>query len=83
MENETILSDFEKKQLEEIKKNYNDLTLLFGQLEMQLSYFNEQKVIAQSQLSEINQKEIEFKNLLKYKYGEGTVDIERGLFIGE
>jgi len=75
------LSEFELKQIEEIRKGYSDITNYLGQIEMQITMLNKQKASVIEQINEFQTKEVEFNNLLKYKYGEGQVDIETGTFI--
>lgn len=81
---------FEEKELEQINyfsSKYQEITVQFGEIEIQLSLLNEEIKRLENIKSELRrdyistrENEIKLSTELRQKYGEGELDIETGLF---
>ena len=73
--------------IREVRNSYNNITTNFGNLEVQrikaeqrLAAIEQQKVIAENEYNQVIQQEVELLNNLNEKYGQGTLDLEQGIF---
>ena len=73
--------------IREIRNNFNNITTNFGNLEVQriqteqrLAAIEQQKVIAENEYNQVIQQEAELLNNLNEKYGQGSLDLEKGVF---
>ena len=73
--------------IREVRNSYNNITTNFGNLEVQriqteqrLSAIEQQKVIAENEYNQVIQQEVELLNNLNEKYGQGSLDLEKGVF---
>jgi len=73
--------------IREVRNSFNNITTNFGSLEVQriqaeqrLAAIEQQKVIAENEYNQVIQKEVELLNNLNEKYGQGTLDLEQGIF---
>ena len=73
--------------IREVRNSFNNITTNFGNLEVQriqteqrLSAIEQQKVIAENEYNQVIQQEVELLNNLNEKYGQGTLDLEQGIF---
>ena len=84
----TKLQKTEVDKIKEIQTKYLQIQQGTGQIRVSLIKLNQQKEILlkaedemSSQFIETQNQEKEFVQTLQEKYGEGTLDIEKGLFI--
>ena len=84
----TKLQKTEVDKIKEIQTKYLQIQHGIGQIRVSLIKLNQQKEILlkaedemSSQFIETQNQEKEFVQTLQEKYGEGTLDIEKGLFI--
>ena len=77
---EQKLTPEEIKQLTTIQENQQQLVTSFGELEFQIQTLELQKEKLVEQLESYKAKEVEVANELSKKYGNGTINIEQGIF---
>ena len=77
----TQLSQEEITLLKEIQSTQEGLVTAFGNLEYQLQSLELQKEQVIEQLENLKKKETELGAALNEKYGNGTINIETGVFI--
>lgn len=80
---EQKLSPEEISQLHNIQKDQEALVQAFGQLEYQIQSleFNKEELI--TKLENIKQQELDLGKSLNEKYGNGTINLETGVFTKE
>ena len=73
--------------IREVRNSFNNITTNFGNLEVQrikaeqrLAAIEQQKVIAENEYNQVIQQEVELLNNLNEKYGQGSLDLEKGVF---
>ncbi len=73
--------------IREVRNSFNNITTNFGSLEVQriqaeqrLAAIEQQKVIAENEYNQVIQQEAELLNNLNEKYGQGSLDLEQGVF---
>ena len=73
--------------IREVRNSFNNITTKFGSLEVQriqaeqrLAAIEQQKVIAENEYNQVIQQEAELLNNLNEKYGQGSLDLEQGIF---
>lgn len=80
---EQKLSQEEVTQLQGIQQEQEALVQAFGQLEYQIQSLELNKEELVSKLEAIKQKEIDLGKILNQKYGNGTINLETGVFTKE
>jgi hypothetical protein len=81
MENVTKLTESEILQIKELQDQQDSLINSFGQLEYQIQLLELQKKGLLELLESIRTKEKDLAQELTQKYGNGTINIEEGIFI--
>lgn len=79
--NETPLSESEKEQLSEVVQLSQQLQSAFGNLSMRKIQIESEEEVLKQELSKKNQKEAEISRKINEKYGVGSVDLQKGVFI--
>jgi iron-sulfur cluster repair protein YtfE (RIC family) len=79
--NETPLSESEKEQLSEVVQLGQQLQSAFGNLSMRKIQIESEEEVLKQELSKKNQKEAEISRKINEKYGVGSVDLQKGVFI--
>ena len=79
MENQ-ILTPEELSKLQSIEDKRGELVERFGIIEINIQDLKLQKELIIKELSELKTTELDFGVLLQQKYGEGTIDINTGIF---
>ena len=79
--NETPLSESEKEQVQEILQTNQELQQAFGNLAVRKINLETQENQLKQQFATNSQKETEFAQKIESKYGRGSVDIQKGVFI--
>ena len=80
MENVTKLTESEILQIKELQEQQDSLITSFGQLEYQIQLLELQKKGLLELLESIRTKEKDLAQELTQKYGNGTINIEEGIF---
>jgi hypothetical protein len=80
MENVTKLTESEILQIKELQEQQDSLITSFGQLEYQIQLLEIQKKKLIEDLEKIRKKEKDIAQELTQKYGNGTINIEEGIF---
>jgi len=80
MENVTKLTESEILQIKELQDQQDSLINSFGQLEYQIQLLELQKKGLLELLENIRTKEKDLAQELTQKYGNGTINIEEGIF---
>jgi len=81
MENTHQLTENEITQLKSIQTSQEDLITSFGELEYQIQNFELKKEELIAQLEKLKKQEISLGKELNEKYGNGTINIETGVFV--
>ena len=79
--NETPLSESEKEQVQEILQMNQELQQAFGNLAVRKIQLESQETQLKQQFATNSQKETEFAQKIESKYGRGSVDVQKGVFI--
>ena len=79
--NETPLSESEKEQIQEILQTNQELQQAFGNLAVRKIQLEAQETQLKQQFATNSQKETEFAQKIESKYGRGSVDVQKGVFI--
>lgn len=80
MENVIKLDDSEILQIKDLQEQQDSLINSFGQLEYQIQLLELQKKGLLELLESIRTKEKDLAQELTQKYGNGTINIEEGIF---
>lgn len=80
MENVTKLTESEILQIKELQEQQDSLITSFGQLEYQIQLLEIQKKKLVEDLEKLRKKEKDIAQELTQKYGNGTINIEEGIF---
>ena len=77
---EQKLTTEEIEQIKSVQESQEQLVNNFGELEFQIQSLELQKEKLVEQLESYKTKEKELANQLSEKYGNGTINIEKGIF---
>jgi hypothetical protein len=75
-----ILTTEEVKSLQEVQNQRDQLTINFGYVGLQLQELELQKETLVTAFLTLKQEELKIGKELQEKYGEGTIDINKGEF---
>jgi hypothetical protein len=75
-----VLTQEEILELKSIRSLRTELIEQFGILELRIQEFMLQKEMLTEELKKLRQKEIELGEALQQKYGDGSIDLEKGEF---
>jgi hypothetical protein len=76
-----VLTQEELQNIKEIQNKRRDLMEQFGVIELTIQELEIQKQQLRTELQTLKSKEIEVGSTLQNKYGEGTINVEKGEFI--
>jgi len=76
-----VLTQEELQSIKEIQNKRRDLMEQFGVIELTIQELEIQKQELRTELQTLKLKEIEVGSTLQNKYGEGTINVEKGEFI--
>ena len=76
-----ILTQEEITSLKSVREKRIQLTENFGVIELRIQEFNNQKDILKEELKKLVQEELVLGKTLQQKYGDGSIDLEKGEFI--
>ena len=79
--NEISLSESEVEQLKEVFQLSTQIQSAFGNLKIRKIQLEAEEDNLKQQFAQKNQKEIEISQKINQKYGTGSVDLQRGVFI--
>ena len=79
--NETPLSESEREQVQEILQMNQELQQALGNLAVRKIQLEAQETQLKQQFATNSQKETEFAQKIESKYGRGSVDVQKGVFI--
>ena len=79
--NEISLSESEVEQLKEVFQLSTQIQSAFGNLKIRKIQLEAEEDNLKQQFAQKNQKEIEISQKINQKYGAGSVDLQRGVFI--
>jgi hypothetical protein len=75
-----VLTQEELQQIKDIQQEKSILVEQFGLVEYSIQDLEQQKQTLNSSLSNLKQKEIELGKTLQERYGDGTINVEKGEF---
>jgi hypothetical protein len=75
-----VLTPEEIQYLKSVQQKRVQLTEQFGMVELRIQEINLQKEYLIEELKKVRQEEIKIGESLQQKYGEGTINLERGEF---
>jgi hypothetical protein len=76
-----VLTQEEISQLKAIQEKRFQLTEQFGIIELRIQEYNLQKEYLVDELKKLRQEEITAGEALQKKYGDGSINLEKGEFI--
>jgi hypothetical protein len=76
-----VLTQEEIQQLKEIQDKRIQLIENFGLIELRIQEFDSQKEILKEELKTLIKKETQLGASLQQKYGNGSINLEKGEFI--
>ena len=76
-----VLTQEEITSLKSVREKRIQLTENFGVIELRIQEFNNQKEILKNELKNLIQEENNLGKTLQQKYGDGSIDLEKGEFI--
>ena len=76
-----VLTQEEVAQLKSIQEKRFQLTEQFGIIEIRIQEFELQKEFLKEELKKLRQEEIKTGETLQQKYGDGTINLEKGEFV--
>lgn len=76
-----VLTQEEITQLKSVREQRIKLIENFGVVESRIQEFNMQKETLKEELKRLIQEETQLGTSLQQKYGDGSIDLERGEFI--
>jgi hypothetical protein len=76
-----VLTQDELQLLKSIQEKRLQLTEQFGIVELRLQEIDIQKEFLKEELKKLRQEEIKAGETLQQKYGDGTINLEKGEFI--
>lgn len=76
-----VLTQEEIQSLKLIQEKRLQLTEQFGIVELRIQELNLQKEYLKDELKKLRQEEIQVGENLQQKYGDGTINLEKGEFI--
>jgi chromosome segregation ATPase len=77
-----VLTQEELQSLKSIQEKRIQLTEQFGIVEMRIQEIELQKEILKEELRKLQKEEIAIGESLQKTYGDGTINLEKGEFIG-
>jgi len=83
MEKIKVLTQEEIQLLKSIQEKRLHLTEQFGIIELGIQEFELKKATLKEELKNFRQEEIQIGETLQQKYGNGTINLEKGEFIGD
>jgi hypothetical protein len=75
-----VLTQDELQQIKDIQQDKSVLVEQFGIIEYSIQDLEQQKQSLKSALSDLKQKEIDLGKMLQERYGDGTINVEKGEF---
>jgi hypothetical protein len=76
-----VLTQEEVTQLKFVREKRIQLTENFGVVELRIQELNSQKEIFKEELKKLIQEESNLGKTLQQKYGDGSIDLDKGEFI--
>jgi len=77
----TKLSESELQQLQDFQRQDNEITFALGQLEVRKTFIEISKQNLQNDYRSLVQKQEALGKELQEKYGDGSIDLEKGEFV--
>ena len=75
-----VLTQDELQQIKDLQQEKSVLVEQFGIIEYRIQDLKQQKQSLKSALSDLKQKEIDLGKMLQERYGDGTINVEKGEF---
>ena len=75
-----VLTQDELQQIKDLQQDKSVLVEQFGIIEYRIQDLEQQKQSLKSALSDLKQKEIDLGKMLQERYGDGTINVEKGEF---
>jgi len=76
-----VLTQEEITQLKSIQEKRLQITEQFGIVELRIQEFELQKEFLKEELKKLRQEEIKTGETLQKKYGDGSINLEKGEFV--
>jgi len=76
-----VLTQEEIDKIKKLKDRFEDLTIIAGNVEIQIMNLQLQKDQIKSNLQQLQQQEKVIAQELEKKYGDGTISLESGEFL--
>ena len=76
-----VLTQEEVTNLKSVREKRLQLTESFGILELRIQEISLQKEYLKTELQKLRQEETDLGKILQEKYGDGSIDLDKGEFI--
>ena len=83
MSKETKLTEEEMQSIKNARNGFDEITVKFGQVEVEIANLSSTKEMLIKELSELKNTEREIVKNITDKYGDGELDINTGVFISK
>ena len=83
MSKETKLTDKEMETITKARSGFDEITVKFGQVEVEIANLSNTKEMLVKQLLALKQQEQQIVKDITDKYGDGELDINTGVFISK
>ena len=83
MSKETKLTEEEMQSIKNTRNGFDEITVKFGQVEVEIANLSSTKEMLIKELSELKNTEREIVKNITDKYGDGELDINTGVFISK
>ena len=83
MSKETKLTEEELKSIKNARNGFDEITVKFGQVEVEIANLSSTKEMLIKELSNLKTTEREIIKNITEKYGDGELDINTGVFISK
>ena len=83
MSKETKLTEEEMQSIKNTRNGFDEITVKFGQVEVEIANLSSTKEMLIKELSELKNTEREIVKNITEKYGDGELDINTGVFISK
>jgi len=83
MSKETKLTEEEMQSIKNARNGFDEITVKFGQVEVEIANLSNTKEMLIKELSELKNTEREIVKNITEKYGDGELDINTGVFISK
>tara|TARA_Y100000401_G_scaffold55154_1_gene43506 strand:+ start:393 stop:644 length:252 start_codon:yes stop_codon:yes gene_type:complete len=83
MSKEVKITDEEMQSIKSVRDSFDNLTVRFGQVEMEITNFKKTKQLLEEEFYKVKEQEQKIIKSITEKYGDGELDINTGVFVAK